>query len=206
MSRIGIFGGSFNPIHNGHIHLVENAISDFSLDKVFLIPTAFAPHKSSAEYAPAYHRLNMCRLACEDNDKIEVCDFEINKGGKSYTVDTIAHFRAQYPCDELFLLVGSDMLSTFDEWYKYEEILNNSNLCALSRLGNDIESLEEKAQKLRRFGNVYISQTPAVPMSSTEIRQLVKNRKDFSCYLPKKVVQYIKVHSLYLKKQVKSDV
>lgn len=206
MSRIGIFGGSFNPIHNGHIHLVECAVSDFSLDRVILMPTAIAPHKSSHEYVSAEHRLKMCELAADGIDGVEVSSFEIDKGGKSYTVDTIRHFRTEYPYDELFLLVGSDMLSTFDEWYRYEEILENASLCAVSRLGNDMKLLEEYAEKLRRFGNVYISQSPSVPMSSSKIRRLVKNRKDFSCYLPEKVVQYIKVHSLYREEQVEYDV
>ncbi len=206
MARIGIFGGSFNPIHNGHIHLIKCAMSDFSLDRLMLVPTAIAPHKSSHEYVSAEHRLKMCNLASENLKNVFVSDFEIKKGGKSYSVETVEYFRTQYPQDELFLLVGSDMLSTFDEWYQYKKILENATLCAVSRHGDDIENLEQCAEKLRKFGNIIISHSTCVPMSSSEIRYFIKLGKDFSCYLPKKVVQYIKAHSLYIKEQVNYDV
>lgn len=198
MAKIGIFGGSFNPIHKGHLHLVECMKNELSLDKVILMPAGVAPHKSCDEYVSSEDRFNMCVLATDDMDYIEVSDYEINKSGKSYTVHTIEHLRSIYPEDELYLLVGSDMLLTFDEWYNYEKILNNVVLCAVSRSNDDFESLEIKAQKLRNFGKVYISHLDGKPMSSSKIRQLIKNNKDLSCYLPKKVVQYIKVHSLYI--------
>ncbi len=197
MSKIGIFGGSFNPIHNGHIHLVDCAKNELALDKVILMPAGIAPHKACNEYVSAEHRYNMCVLAADDIDYIEVSDYEINKSGKSYTVHTIEYLRSIYPDDELYLLVGSDMLLTFDEWYNYEKILNNATLCAVSRSNYDLHLLEEKAGKLRKFGNIYISHIEGKPMSSSQIRRLIKNNKDLSCYLPKKVVQYIEMYSLY---------
>lgn len=206
MARIGIFGGSFNPIHNGHIHLIKCALNDFSLDRLILVPTALAPHKSSAEYVPAQHRLEMCRLAVSDIEKVQISSFEIDKGGKSYSIDTIEHFCEMYTSDELFLLVGSDMLFSFDKWYCYEKILEKASLCAVSRHGDDIEKLEQCAEKLRKFGQILISHSDSVPMSSSEIRHFINFGKDFSCYLPKKVVQYIKAHSLYLEERVNYDV
>ena len=137
MARIGLFGGSFNPIHSGHINLAVSVMEKLMLDKVIFIPSGLAPHKSSSEYADSADRLEMCRLATEEYESFEVSDYEINKSGKSYSVYTVEHFRKIFPDDELFLMVGSDMLLTFDTWFRYEDILKNAVLAAVSRNGND---------------------------------------------------------------------
>lgn len=199
MARIGLFGGSFNPIHNGHINLAETVKRKAGLDKIILIPSGTAPHKSSLEYAAAEDRLEMCRLAAEDIPGIEVSDFEIKRTGKSYSIYTVEHFKSLYPEDEFFLLLGSDMLLSFEEWFEYKKILKNVTLIAASRTGNDYKNLEKYAEKLKQYGKIIIVNDVAVPASSTNIRKLIKNNEDLSCYLNEKVVKYIMLNKIYLK-------
>ena len=137
MGGIGIFGGSFNPIHNGHIHLAESVKRELGLEKIIIVPSGIPPHKSAECYAPDADRLEMCRLAAEDIDGIEVSDFELARDGVSYTVYTVEHFRKLYPDKKLYLLVGSDMLLYFDKWFEYKKILSEVTLAALSRENND---------------------------------------------------------------------
>ena len=109
MKKIAMFGGSFNPPHIGHLELAQAFIDRLSLDKLLLIPVFSPPHKSGSEMASAQHRLNMCKLLEKYNNKIEVSDIEVIRGGSSYTVDTLKALQALYPDDELFLIIGADM-------------------------------------------------------------------------------------------------
>lgn len=198
MAKIGLFGGSFNPIHNGHINLAFSVKESLGLDRVILIPSGVSPYKSSDEYAPPDCRLEMCRLACEGISGIEVSDYEILQSGKSYTVYTVRHFKELYPDDELYWLVGSDMLLCFEEWYEYREILEKVSLAAISRYGNDNEDLLKMSDKLSEYGNVIVVNAGAVEISSSKIRKMIKNNEDLSCYLNGKVVKYIVLKNLYI--------
>ncbi|MGN0612381.1 MAG: nicotinate (nicotinamide) nucleotide adenylyltransferase [Porcipelethomonas sp.] len=200
MARIGLFGGSFNPIHNGHINLAVSVKDELLLDRVIFIPSGTAPHKSSEEYADAADRLEMCRLAVEDHPGFEVSDFEVSRTGKSYSIYTVRHFRELYPDDELFLMVGSDMLLSFESWYKYEEILRNVTLAAVSRSGTDFDELYNIAKRLGGCGKVIVVNNSVVPVSSTKLRKMIKNNENLSCYLNEKVVEYIMLRYLYSKK------
>ncbi|MGN1481821.1 nicotinate-nucleotide adenylyltransferase [Porcipelethomonas sp.] len=197
MARIGLFGGSFNPVHNGHVNLAVSVKKKLKLDKVIFIPSGTAPHKSSEEYVSGSDRLEMCRLALEEYDGFEVSDYEINKSGKSYTVYTVRHFKSMFPEDELFLMVGSDMLLSFDTWFEYGEILSNVTLAAVSRNGNDFDELYEMSKKLSKFGDVIVANDEAITISSSKIRKMIKNNEDISCYLNGKVVKYIILKNLY---------
>lgn len=198
MAKIGLFGGSFNPIHNGHINLAVSVRNELKLDKVIFIPSGTAPHKSSNEYVSAEERLEMCRLALEEYDDFEISDYEIRRQGKSYTVYTVRHFKQLYPYDELVLMVGSDMLLTFDQWYEYREILGKVTLAAISRCGTDLNQLYKMSEKLSLFGKTIVVNASAVTISSTKIRKMIKNNEDISCYLNGKVVKYIMLKNLYL--------
>ncbi len=198
MAKIGLFGGSFNPIHKGHINLAQSISKKLSLDRVIFIPSGQAPHKSSSEYADAADRLEMCRLATEDYPSFEVSDYEINREGKSYSIYTVRHFKTLYPNDELFLMVGSDMLLYFDKWYEYKEILKNVTLTAVSREGTDFIQLEQNAEKLTKYGRIIVVNDEVFPVSSTYLRKKIKNNEDTSCYLDEKVVKYIILKKLYL--------
>lgn len=195
--RIGIYGGSFNPVHNGHIHLARSAKRDFGLDRVYLVPSRISPHRSSAEYASGSDRMEMLRLACENEDGFEVCGYELENDRVSYTVYTVKYFRSRFPEDELFLLVGSDMLLCFDSWYRFEEILSEAAVCVVSRNNGDMEELQKKAEKLGKFGEILISSSMPKVVSSTEIRKKIAKNENFTCYLNENVVQYIRSRGLY---------
>lgn len=199
MARIGLFGGSFNPIHSGHINLAVSVMEKLMLDKVIFIPSGLAPHKSSSEYADSADRLEMCRLATEEYENFEVSDYEINKSGKSYSVYTVEHFRKIFPDDELFLMVGSDMLLTFDTWFRYEDILKNAVLAAVSRNGSDFDELYKMTERLSDLGRIVVVNNDTITISSSKIRKMIKNNEDISCYLNGKVVKYIILKNLYSK-------
>lgn len=197
--KTGIFGGSFNPVHNGHIHLAEAVMNDLSLERIFFVPSRISPHRSMDEYASDIDRLNMLKLATNDNERFFVSDYELQSDRISYSIYTVEHFRRLYPDDELFLLVGSDMLMSFDKWYRFADILSNVSLAVASREDGDIDRLLKKADELSEFGRIYISRTTPLPVSSTEIRKNIVKNCNWSCYLNENVVQYIKSRGLYFR-------
>lgn len=199
--QLGLFGGSFNPIHNGHLHLAAAVKNALSLDGVVLMPTGEAPHKSSAEYAPAADRLELCRLAAEKFSWMRVSDYEIRRNGKSYTVETLRALTQMHPDIRWTLMIGSDMLLTFMQWKQWQEILQTARLCAVSRERGDLPALYDAAEQLRRAcpqAEIIVLSAEAYPAASTEIRQNLQNNADCSCLLPENVVQYIREHELYL--------
>lgn len=197
MSRIALFGGSFNPIHNGHLHLAQTVHQQCGLDRMLLMPSGTAPHKSSDAYAPAADRLAMCRLAAEPYPWLEVSDYELTKPGKSYTVETLRYLHSRFPEDALFLLTGSDMLLGFDSWYCWQEILTLAGLLCVSRGTEPEDVLRQKAAELSSYGQVTVVHAKPLPMSSSQIRHKIELCRKFSCYLPENVVQYIMLHRLY---------
>lgn len=197
MSRIALFGGSFNPIHNGHLHLAQTVHQQCGLDRMLLMPSGTAPHKSSDAYAPAADRLAMCRLATEPYPWLEVSDYELTKPGKSYTVETLRYLHSRFPEDALFLLTGSDMLLSFDSWYCWQEILTLAGLLCVSRGTEPEDVLRQKAAELSPYGQVTVVHAQPLPMSSSQIRHKIELCRKFSCYLPENVVQYIMLHGLY---------
>ena len=197
MSRIALFGGSFNPIHNGHLHLAQTVHQQCGLDRMLLMPSGTAPHKSSDAYAPAADRLAMCRLAAEPYPWLDVSDYELTKPGKSYTVETLRYLHSCFPEDALFLLTGSDMLLSFDSWYCWREILTLAGLLCVSRGTEPEDVLRQKAAELSSYGQVTVVHAKPLPMSSSQIRHKIELCRKFSCYLPENVVQYIMLHRLY---------
>lgn len=196
--RVGLFGGSFNPIHLGHVHLAESVRDALSLDRVVLVPSRRSPHKSNDEYVSDEHRLNMCRLAVEGIPGFEVSDYELLRDTVSYTVYTVRHFREVYPDGTLYLLIGSDMLLSFDTWKDYRTILRDVSLAVVSRERGDVGRLLEKSEELSRYGEVVLVEAPPMEVSSTQIRKNIRNSVEYSCNLDEKVVQYIESNGLYL--------
>lgn len=199
--KTAIFGGSFNPVHNGHINLVKEICRKVSLDRVIVMPTYISPFKKddSGFVADGKDRLEMCRLAFEDCGFAEVSDYELSRAQVSYSVDTVAHFREIYPHDELFFIMGSDMLLSFEKWHRFRDILKMCSLIAASREDKqrDLDRLEEKAEQLRAYGQVIITEISAYEMSSTLIREKIMKNQDISCYMPEKVVKYIEDNHIY---------
>jgi nicotinate-nucleotide adenylyltransferase len=196
--NIGVYGGSFNPIHNGHIHLATAVRDTLSLDRVILVPSKVSPHKSNVEYVPNTHRLAMCELAIQGVDNLEVSDYELLQDGISYSIYTVRYFKATYPNDRLYLLIGSDMFLTFDTWKEYREIMRLVTLAVVSREVGDMLALESKRLELSPYGEIVVAKVPPLEVSSTEIRKNIRFNTEYSCNLDEKVVQYIKSNGLYL--------
>ena len=187
-------GGTFNPPHNGHIWAAQNAVRQLRLDKMILMPTGIPPHKILPEgSASPAQRLAMARLAAREIPGAEVSDMEMGRQGASYTVDTMTELRKRYPEDELFLIVGTDMLMTFDRWYQPEAIARLCGLAVVARSETDLAAIERKAKALQQSigAQVHIVRCHALELSSTEIR---KKEKDG---MPRTVAEYIKTQGLY---------
>lgn len=198
MRRTAIFGGTFNPIHNGHLRLLKNISEQVSLDRIILMPTHIPPHKQTEDLASEEQRLEMCRLAVE-NSNIEVSDYEITRGGVSYTVETLRHFRRLCPDDRLYFIMGSDMFLSLHTWYCFEEILSLAGIITACREENELLKLKAYAETLEKYSaEVIIVPAKAYVISSSVIRNYVKTGKDFACYLPETIVQYINENKLYL--------
>lgn len=200
--RTAVFGGSFNPVHNGHIGLARELTKKASLDRVIVMPTYISPFKKNdgGFVADGRDRLEMCRLAFEGMSFVTVSDYELAKGGISYSVDTVEYLHAIYPDDELFFIMGSDMLLSFDKWRSYERILSLCTVIAASRINEneDYPALAETAEKLSRKGSVRVEKISAFEVSSSLIREKINKNQDISCYVPKNVVKYISDAGLYV--------
>lgn len=196
MTKTGIFGGAFNPIHNGHVNLAREAIEQLKLRKLLIIPTYESPHKAT-KLLPFDTRMEMCRLAFEgisDKCEITVSDIERKMGGVSYTINTIRELAKQCPEAQFYLLIGGDMLFSFREWYKYESILKESKVCAVARGGDSFTDMLEFAAEM---GRVKVLPTSIVDVSSTEIREKLAAGKDISELVPQSVAEYIAANDLY---------
>lgn len=197
--RIGVFGGAFNPIHNGHLTLAKSYSDSLRLDKVIFIPTAVPPHKTAQYLASAQDRLNMVKLAVGDSPAFEVSDLEFKRQGKSYTYDTLTELRKMYPDDEFYLIIGADQFLTFHYWYKYEEILDMVTICTSAREDEqEKKSLYEYVKSHTEIqGKCYIAEYPVIKVSSSEIRGKIKKGEDTSSLMPKIVYNYIVEKGIY---------
>ena len=195
--KIGIFGGAFNPVHNGHMHLANAYYNELKLDKLIFIPTAKPPHKTSEHFVSSDDRINMLSLAIGEKP-YEISTIELERNEVSYTYDTLILLKKEYPDDKLFLIVGSDQFFYFDKWYRYREILNMVTLCTLAR-ENDEErkKIVEYAKKLGIDKDFCLLNTPVLKVDSTEIRNSIKTGEDVSSLLPNGVLEYIKEKGLY---------
>lgn len=199
MKKIGIFGGTFDPAHLGHRFLAEEAVKAVSLDKLYVIPAGTPPHKQASGLTTDEQRLEMCRLAFSDMESAEVSDYEIKIEGKSYSYNTVKHFRELFSEDKLYFVMGSDQLLTFEKWFRYEDILSMCDIIALSREGSVSQSeLENKAAMLSDDPDkiVIVSVRP-FEASSTRIRETISSGGDPSQWLDIKTREYIIANNLY---------
>ncbi|MBQ7799699.1 MAG: nicotinate (nicotinamide) nucleotide adenylyltransferase [Oscillospiraceae bacterium] len=196
--KIGVFGGTFNPIHNGHIRLAELYHKELTLDKIIVIPTNIPPHKSAENVVSSADRLSMLNLAFEQYPYVEISDIELNMSGKSYTVNTISALKEIYPNDDLYLIVGGDMFLCFESWREYKKILSMCTLCSAPREVGEYKVLKEYQNKLDPELNcTVILNTEALVLSSSEIREKLNSDTDLDNFLPKKVLEYINQKGLY---------
>lgn len=199
MERIGIYGGTFNPPHLGHIQAAKAAVQALDLTRLLLIPDNIAPHKELPPGSPApEQRLEMLRLATQDAPELEVSDLELRREGVSYTFETVLALSEQYPEAQLFLLMGTDMFVSFDTWKNTDIILSHAALGVLCRgEKGEQEAIAQKAAQLTAGGaRVELVNNPVLAISSTQLRRLIA----FDCaepFLPKPVAEYIRQHGLY---------
>lgn len=195
---IGVYGGTFDPVHNGHVRLLRCAADACGLDKTIILPDRIPPHKQANNLVSGEDRLEMCRLAFANIANAEICDWEIKQEGLSYSVLTLRHFRELYPEDRLWFIMGSDMLTSFHKWYRYEEILSLAGLICMSRYGGDDAELERAAEGLRSAGGeVRLVKAQALEISSSQVRQMLADGADCTGLLDESVLGYIREKGLY---------
>ena len=202
--RIGIFGGSFDPVHKEHTNFARAAINCLRLDKLFVMPAFAPPHKIGRTLSPDEDRLEMCRLAFSDVPQVEVSDYEILKQGTSYTYLTCQHFRALYPTAEIFFLVGTDMLRDFPTWKNPRSIVDDVTLAVCGR--NDEEGWweQEQGKFVQEFGKEFARvDYNGADVSSTKIRVLAGAGMRLNDFVDKKVEAYIFEKRLYEIKNAK---
>lgn len=199
--RIGIFGGTFNPPHLGHKNLAMQIKDIAKLDRIIIIPSYVPPHKQTTQLASGKHRVKMCELMFSE-DIFNVSDIEIRRGGKSYTIDTIATLKKEYPGDELFLIIGSDMLLSFHEWKQYKDIISLVTLCVASRsdeISKDVLSSYaiDTLVLSEAKGEIIIADIEPMEVSSTAVRELIKYGLDNCELTSREVFDYARMNLLY---------
>ncbi|MBR2338940.1 MAG: nicotinate-nucleotide adenylyltransferase [Clostridia bacterium] len=205
--KIALFGGTFDPLHNGHMVLAREFAARLGLDKVILMPTFVPPHKLKPDLAPAVDRMEMCRLACEPYPELEVSDLEINRRGASFTVVTLEQLKRQYPQADLYLLVGADMFLTLGSWHRFSDIAAMATLCAAPRDDVPAQQLREYAEELKKQGAVCVIEEIRTPcVSSTDIRHRAAAGEDVSDAVPAAVAAYIRDRDLYCENKTYRDV
>jgi nicotinate-nucleotide adenylyltransferase len=199
MERIGILGGTFNPVHNGHINMASCFLERLNLDRVLFIPVWSPPHKSAMTLLPAPERLEMCRLACAFDKRLQTSTIEIERGGKSYTVDTLRELSRLMPQTRFYLITGADMFLTLEQWKGFTEISKLAALCACSRKIGELAALREKAKRLESLygAECHVEDNPVTDVSSTQVRAVLSAGGDTSELLPPSVWDYIRKKGLY---------
>lgn len=197
--KLGIMGGTFDPIHNGHLATVEFVRRKLGLEKVLFIPAYVAPHKIGGEFAPAHDRYQMTELAIKDNGYLELSDMELRREGVSYTYDTLVALKKQYEKEyELFFIIGADSVVALDSWHRVREIMEMCTFVAATRPGFApvVENVIEDFGRLGSTSILWVD-TPEVDISSTEIRERVKLGHSIKELVPQAVAEYIRQKDLY---------
>ena len=187
---IGLLGGTFDPIHNGHLITARVVLEIRGYDKIILFPCSISPHKQGVKTADNFDRLNMVRAAIENDNNFEVSDYELMLGGVSYTIDTLKHFKDNY--NEIELIIGYDNLAKFDTWKDYQEILKLTNLVVMKRSSDNL-----KVENKIVLEKAIIVDTPTIEISSSGIRERIKNNLPIDNLVPESVQKYIYNNGIY---------
>lgn len=198
-SKIGIMGGTFNPIHLGHLILAEEARNNLNLDKVIFIPTGTPPHKKRTSVLNPLYRYEMAVLATADNPYFQVSPIEINKEGISYTIDTIKYLKKIYTNSTLYFITGADSLVDICSWKNASELLRLCKFATAKRREISNVKLESTVNEINQtYGeSVYLLSTPYIEISSTDIRNRVKSGKSIKYYVSNNVESYIVKNNIY---------
>ncbi len=188
--RVGIFGGSFDPVHDGHLECARFVFKQRNLDKLIFIPAYISPLKQDVNSAPPEHRIKMLDLAISGLPGFSISDFEIINRGVSYTFDTVTYFKNLY--DEIDLIIGYDNLVVFEKWHKPDELLTLCNLIVLRR------NTDKEFGKNKYFTKAVFLESPVIDLSSTEVRNKISNNQAVNGLVPEKVIEYIITNKLYI--------
>jgi len=197
---IGIMGGTFDPIHYGHLVTAEAARTEFNLEKVYFVPSGHPPHKVLEQVTNPEHRYLMTILSICTNPSFEGSRVEINRPGKSYAYDTVKFFKKLFPHNDLYFITGADAIKEILTWHRVDEILDMCYFVAATRPGYDLADL--KKEELKALPHEYLErivnlEVPAMAISSTDIRRRVRENKSIKYLLPEAVEQYIYKYKLY---------
>ncbi len=200
--KLGLFGGSFDPVHAGHVLPVREARDRLGLERVIYLPTAQPPHKPGRQFAPAHARYSMVELALLDEPDLQVSALELTPGRTAFTIDTLEHFQAEYPDAELYLLLGGDSFAGLEGWKRWRDIVSLAKLVVLVRPGWEIErtrrGLSEALTGLAADERVHFLANPAVEVSSTRLRELIAADEPVPVGdMSPRVLEYVRKYSLY---------
>lgn len=200
MNKVGIMGGTFDPIHNGHLFLAEHAYEKAKLDYVLFMPTMNPPHKADIKVESAEHRLNMVRLAIEDNPHFRLSDLEFQRHGITYTSDTLKVLKEKNPDTEYYYIVGGDSLMMMDRWMDPQTVFDLSTIVVGARKHYSENALENKVKQLEDTfnGRILVLDMPLIEVSSVNIRERVESGKSIRYYVPDAVMSYINDNKLYV--------
>ena len=203
MKKIGILGGTFNPVHTAHLIIAEAAREDAGLDDILFVPSGCSYLKDTSEVVPAKDRINMTGLAIEDNPHFALSTAEIDRGGNSYTCDTLMELKERYPNQEYYIIVGADNLFTMEDWKDIEKIFQNAKILAAVRGSKKKADMEEKMAELKeKYGaDIRLLNVRHVDISSSAIRDKIAQGRSIRYMLPEKVRDYIYKNHLYEAKE-----
>ncbi|WP_353096616.1 nicotinate-nucleotide adenylyltransferase [Tissierella praeacuta] len=195
--KIGVMGGTFDPIHNGHLIAAEYARTSLNLDKIIFIPSGTHPFKNNKNISEPNKRKDMILLAIDSNNYFKISSIEINRMGTTYTIDTIMELREEYKRDEIYFIIGSDILFELEKWKGFKELIGLCKFILLYRPGQE-ENIDKKIKDLEYY-NIQIKKvkSPLIEISSTEIRNRVNNKLSIKYLVPESVEQYILKYDLY---------
>lgn len=198
--KVGILGGTFNPIHHGHLIIAEYTREYLDFDKILFIPTGIPPHKDRFQVLNGKTRSEMVSLAIESNPRFECSNIEIDKNGTSYTIDTINLLKKKRPKEEFHLIIGGDSLLELNSWKGFEELIDSVDIIVADRYGAYGKSIIKEIDRLnkKRKKKIINLSTPIIDISSTEIRKKVQEGRSIKYLTPENVEEYIMERGLYI--------
>jgi nicotinate-nucleotide adenylyltransferase len=199
MKKIGIMGGTFNPIHNGHLFLAENAYEQIGLDQILFMPSKNPPHKAKPDMITDQQRVDMINLAIQDNPHFDISTIELERDGYTYTADTLTLMMKEQQDLRYYFIVGADSLFMMHQWYQPQVIFDLCTVVAAGRDHVDRARLEAQAELLKGqfHADIQLVEMPTIQIASADIRDRIAQNRTVRYYVPDQVAEYINSHKLY---------